>query len=258
MKSKGAIIIYTMGKVGSVTMLNSLIPVAGRTIYQIHTLNKEAISEKNYESINKPVPGHILRSRIVVNQLAKCSDGKRLKLISLTREPISRNISAFFENIENIVPDFHEKGDFTEPSKTDDLIQLFLNKYAHGDLSNWFDAEMKASLGIDVFLSEFPKEKGYKIYSGDCADLFLLRLENIDQCRNDDFLDFCEIWRFDLVNLNLASQKPYYHVYKKFINTIEFSSSYIEQMYSSKYVRHFYAEEEINMFKRKWRVVSRI
>jgi hypothetical protein len=260
MKLEESIIIYTVGKVGSCTMLNSLKAVAGnRMIYQIHTLDKEAISERYYENLNRPAPGHIMRSRIVRDQLGKGLDSKRVKIISLTREPISRNISAFFENIETFVPGFYERGDNTEPGKLNDLIQLFLNEHAHVDPSAWFDAEIKTSFGIDIFLSEFPKMKGYKIYRGDCADLFVLRLENIEQCCcNDDFLDFCEIWRFNLINVNLADRKSYYEVYQKFIDAIEFPFSYVDKMYSSRYAQHFYSDEEINMFIKKWKITSEI
>ena len=71
-------------------------------------------------------------------------------------------------------------------------------------------------------------------------------------------MDFCEIWRFNLLNLNLAIQKPYAEVYKKFIDTIEFPSSYVEKVYSSRFAQHFYTGQEINMFRKKWRIASKM
>lgn len=111
---------------------------------------------------------------------------------------------------------------------------------------------MKPVFKIDVFPSEFPKLQGYKIFHSEFADLLLLRLENLNECASAAFKDFLNIDNFKLTSANVSQTKAYYPAYKKFLETVVLPSSYIEKMYASKYVNHFYTRDEINNFIRKW------
>jgi hypothetical protein len=107
-----------------------------------------------------------------------------------------------------------------------------------------------------VFSSDFPKSKGYKIYEGDKVDILLIRLENLNQCAREAFKDFLNIDNFTLINTNIGSEKDYAPIYKKFRDAIALPDSYIDEMYNSKYARHFYTEAEINKFRARWRVAE--
>ena len=45
---------------------------------------------------------------------------------------------------------------------------------------------------------------------------------------------------FKLINENTAQQKEYYNIYMEFIEKIKLPKDYIELMYNSKFMKHFY------------------
>jgi hypothetical protein len=55
-----------------------------------------------------------------------------------------------------------------------------------------------------------------------------------------------------LVNSNIAINKSYSDIYRQFLDSIVLPDFYINKMYTSKYMRHFYSEEEIEVLKAKW------
>ena len=57
---------------------------------------------------------------------------------------------------------------------------------------------------------------------------------------------------FTLVKSNIGDDKAYHGLYRGFLEFIVLPDSYIDKMYTSKYVRHFYSEEEIEAFKARW------
>jgi hypothetical protein len=131
-------------------------------------------------------------------------------------------------------------------------IRLFLEKFDHDTPLVFFDREFKGVLGIDVFSSDFPKPKGYKIYEQELADVLLIRLENLDQCASKAFQEFLNVDGFTVIRKNIASEKAYYPIYRKFLESVLLPDSYIDEMYASKYARHFYSEQEIDAFRAKW------
>jgi hypothetical protein len=116
----------------------------------------------------------------------------------------------------------------------------------------FFDQELKGVLGIDVFAFKFPISKGYAIYKEEHADVLLIRVEDLSTCAPDAFKEFMDIDGLTLVNTNVGSAKAYAPIYKKFKNSIVLPESYVDRMYTSKYMRHFYSEEEIARFREKW------
>lgn len=255
LQKKDAIIVCQMGKVGSSAILKSLKPLNLRKpIFHVHYLTHDAIDgiEKNYANLSKPIPRHIYTSRILLNEIKKSVDGinKKFKIVTLVREPVARNISAFFQNIGLLFQDINYQD--IESVKTEIFIESFLHTYPHEVPLMWFDTQLKSVFGFDVFSSSFPKSKGYKIYKGEHPDILLLRLESINECSQEAFKEFLGIERFTLISDNSGSEKEYHDLYKNFKDSIKLPSDLIEKMYSSKYVQHFYSEEEIDKFRVRW------
>ncbi len=247
LQGKEPLIIYQMGKVGSSSILRSLKALkAFAPIYHVHYLTHKSIN--NVEKVNKFTHW---ANRYLLEQINKGSKKQKWKLVTLIREPIARNISAFFQNIELPFPDLDYQ-EFLKPEKIDEIIEYFLKNYPHKIPLTWLDSQIKSVFDINVYETDFPKTKGYKIYRGDRADLLLLKLENLNQCAEKAFQEFLGVRHFSLVNKNISSKKKYYNVYRRFLDSIKLPSSYINKMYTSKYTQHFYTEEEINLFKSKW------
>jgi hypothetical protein len=251
-----------MGKVGSSTVVRSL-QARNRQVYHIHGLTDfniertENICKRSFSQLRR-IHEHILESQYLKKELDKgLKENNKWKVITLVREPISRNISSFFEILDmalgyNYNSKLKEIG-VEETAK--ELTELFVKKhdeYENDRCLTWFDCELKPVLGIDVYAREFPKSQGYEIYESESADLLLIRLENLNECAGEAFKKFLNIDDFKLVGDNIGEQKSYHNIYRKFLDSIVLPESYVDKMYSSKYMRHFYSQEETEALKLKW------
>ena len=132
------------------------------------------------------------------------------------------------------------------------LIELFFDRLIHERPLRYFDDEVKAVFGIDIFASEFPRDKGYQILHGKNADLLLIRLDDLNQCAEQAFKDFLFIDDFRLLQTNVGGNKVYAPLYNEFKRKICVPQDYMDQMYTSRYARHFYNQDELQKLTRKW------
>lgn len=261
--NKGAIIVYQMGKVGSSTVVASLKALdLGNTVYHIHTLTKEGLEagERIYRDLQSNFfnrypnrSRHLLASRLLIKQKNQGLGDTRWKVVTLVRDPIARNISAFFQVSEQWLPDSSQ----IRLTQSEDAIRIFLDQYEHKEPLVWFDREFKPALGVDVYASDFDPSEGYKIYSAGPIEILLIRLESLNQCAHEAMQKFLDIDHFNLVTANVAEEKSYSAAYNAFKKRIVLPDSYIEMMYTSRYAQHFYSENEIAAFTKKWCQQSR-
>ncbi len=247
------LLVHQMGKVGSTTIYQSLknlnldIPV-----YHTHILDPKILEDLR-KKIN--LHNHLSQKQRIITELClheqikKGLNNKHWKIITLVREPISKNISSFFENLSN--PFFHRNGTI-ENEKLDDLIKHFLDEFHHRWVLNWFDRNIKNIFDIDVFSEDFSREKGYQIFTSRDVQILLIRTEDINSKSEEAIKQFMNLEEFKLINANVGNKKKYAKKYKNFQQSISLPESYIDEMYNSKYTRHFYSEEEIEKFKTKW------
>ena len=265
------LLIYQMGKVGSKTVRNSLQALElDRTIFHIHYLSLDRIRELEAErkrylgTQQEHLLRHIWQYQYVRKQMASNSNGKRWEIITLTREPISRNIATFFENLEvtpitvdrqyRIKSDYYDFDIVLDIEDMDKLVKLFFERLNHDSPLTFFDQELKCVFGVDVFASEFPTSKGYKIYKDKQADVLLIRLHDLNKCARHAFEEFLGLKDFTLLNTNVGGAKEYASLYQRFKNSIVLPETYVEKMYTSRYMRHFYSEKEIAKFRASWKI----
>lgn len=241
------IVVYQMGKVGSTSVKESLVSCGVGSIYQVHRLNPENIervrqdhlkrnSQPPDESVGMHLYNHVVKKR------------KKCKFITLVREPIGRNISAFFENFK-----FFAGMSFTDQVfSMNQLTNIFLNNYPHSVPLTWFDEEMKRSLAIDIYEYNFPKEDGYLSINKHPFELLIIKCEMPDLIKERVISDFVGIDNFSLNRANIAQEKNYSEVYQRFKSGINLPASYIEMMCDSKYMNHFYEYSEIESIRSKW------
>jgi hypothetical protein len=65
--------------------------------------------------------------------------------------------------------------------------------------------------------------------------------------------EFLRLEDFVLVNSNTAADKPYAALYMAF-KQMPLPKAYVEAMYNTKFARHFYTEQEIQGFVRRWSI----
>lgn len=261
-RGKTPIVVYQMGKVGSSTVVASLeASTLRQPIYHIHSLTREGIESRRqiYARIfdqQHDADTRRMHHLLIAEQLHKrIGDGgsaPKWKVITLVRDPVARNISDFFQVKDYWLSGF-EGGLGSSQLIMDEIIKVFMEEYHHDEALNWFDVELKQTLGIDVFAADFPKQLGYKIYRRGRMEVLVLKLEGLNQYAQKAFKEFLGIDDLQMIEANVSSQKDYHPAYKKFQEDIKLPGSYLDSMYESKYARHFYTEEEIRSFKTRWR-----
>lgn len=267
---KPPLLIYQMGKVGSKTIQGSLRNVElDRRVFHVHFLTPDRVEKTEKErrkylgTSKRGLLDHVWQYQYLLKQLKRGLNGRKWKVITLTREPIGRNLSTFFENLDvelldadrryKIQSDYYDFEIVVDIEDMDELTQLFFERLPHDRPLVFFDQEIKNMLGVDLFASEFPISKGYKVYEGELADVLLIRVEDLNDCARDAFKEFLNIEGFTLTNENIGSEKVYAPLYEKLKRSMILPKAYVERMYTSKYARHFYSEEEIAKFRTKWR-----
>ena len=267
---KGPVLVLQMGKVGSRSVEAGLEAiVSDRPVYHSHFLSWErtAQTEKMRRTYFRAERHRYLTrqwlSQFILRTFEANADNHTWKVVTLVREPVGRNISAFFENFyyEPCETDgeFEISSDYyqVEPmivsvDDTSKLAELFFNRARHDSPLRFFDREINDIFGIDVFDSGFPIEKGYEIYSAARVELLVLKLESLTQCAGPAFYEFLVIDDFRLINKNIGAKKIYAPLYEAFKEHVVIDSVYIDKLFDSDYMRTFYSEEEIRVARNKW------
>lgn len=168
--------------------------------------------------------------------------GGRVKLIVGVREPVSRNVSGFFQTLMK-----REEGIPVEA-----CIENFFSFCPHMAPLYWFDVELKSKLGIDIYDYEFDKVNGYSIISCREFDIFLYQQERVSSLEVH-LAEFLCMPDFKLASVNEAKDKWTSKLLNDFNEQIVFKKEYLDLMYSSKYFNHFYNEGDEVLFRGRWR-----
>ncbi|MHA7059247.1 putative capsular polysaccharide synthesis family protein [Aquimarina sp. M1] len=244
---KDLVLVYQMGKVASSSIYSSL-KEKNKIVYHIHRLNEKYIKEVHKSSLEKTgsiEPKVVDQRGIRLHNLFIKNNEQPVYIISLVRNPIERNISAFFQN-----KDYYTKQNAY--SDTDSLIELFYDLYDHDTPLMWFDKEFKPCLNVDIYEHAFPTEKKYKIITSNNFNILLMRVDLEDSVKERIISNFLGIENFKLQNKNVGTLKGYNKEYKEFKKEINLNEAYINSMLNSKFTNHFYSKGEIGEFRKKW------
>ena len=202
-----------------------------------------------------------------------------VKIITGVREPISRDISLFFQTTDlGIWPvirwgssSLYLFGDYSRNSQLDVQIlkkricvwEKSLNHtFEHisreiienrADEFSWFDYEIKALLGVDIYEHPFDKEKGYTIIEQGNIKILLYKCEKLSQLES---VIGCFIGKpgFLLNNANQGDEKVYSYVYRGFREKVKLQKEYFDYYYGDNpRLKHFYTDIEIERFKDRWK-----
>jgi Putative capsular polysaccharide synthesis protein/Sulfotransferase family len=254
--SRDPVLIYQMPKVGSTSLLYSLqlayvklgLPNVG--VYHLHTLTNLDVHEQLARESNSPSQQlAIVREYKKILTDLQSPLNRHWTAITMVRDPVARQVSHYFHHIDSHLPDWRRR--WRERSLTlDEVMQNFLSAPDH--TPQWFDAEVKSILGIDVFASPFPHEAGYNLYSRPPkVTLLLIRVEDMNRVVDQAVKQLLGINGFKLHLFNTAKESSYWDLYKQF-KAIPLPAGYVENAYSGRLARHFYTQAERDQFAKKW------
>jgi hypothetical protein len=241
-QSDAPICVYQMGKVGSTAVHRAIaaqaLPVP---LYHAHMLAEldaiEASVRQNYAA-----PSSTLRQLAHGRELAEMirrDPTVRWNVITIVREPVVRNVSAFFESLQEFVP-----GARTVGTSAADLREIFLERFGHTAPIYWLQRQLTPVFGIDPYTTPFPHSAGYQIIEGERARLLILRYEDLRGCFSQALQEFLGINVRRLPQANDSGAKWYHQLQRDFLDDFAFPASYLELMYESDYAQHFYTDDE--------------
>ncbi len=256
-RKKDKILIYQMGKVGSSTVYNTVKHMdTVYATYHLHWFSDPGIKKaedyfKNLSS--KKIPMHIQRSKM----LKKLTDIKKdkIKVISITREPVGRLISDVFQNIHYYNPelvkmnDLHTKELFEETQKQLDNFDIN-SEYG----TTWFDVELSKAFNINLYDYPFNQDDGYTIIKHENIEILLLQMETMNKVLKkalQEFLDYEQ--DIEILNTNIGEEKEFANEQSYVKENIDLDEKHLNKIYSSKYVQHFYSAKQIKSFVKKWK-----
>ncbi len=252
------IIIYQMGKVGSSSVYRSL-HQAGlpNPIYHVHFLDQDNIRDiiqQYYRKSNVLRPKHLFVGMALGKKLLKVKK-RRLKVITLVRDPIARAVSDLFENA-NLFSDnlMDAEGRYQENAIKQYLEDLFADFEERTDYTaTWFDREIHKVLKINVYTNSFDHQTGFAYIRKDNVELLILKMELLSSTFGPAmrlFLNTTE--NVPLLNTNVGNSKSYASQYQQMKQSLIIPEDTCRKIYATRYTRHFYNEAAVQAFVEKW------
>lgn len=139
-------------------------------------------------------------------------------VVTLVRDPIARNISWFFEKFGLEV--------LQNNLRNEQIYLLFMENINHKYPLTWFDKVFRLATQLDVYVHPPYVPRG--IY---------------------------EIWRTDELPDHRADTmltRPYGAMYQNFLDWVKLPKSYTSLMYNSKFAKHFFLEDELLDWRKRW------
>lgn len=243
-KDQFDIYICMIGKTGDTTLLNTL------SKYNVNTT-----------FVHYP-------STLNLNYFPK---NEKIKIITAIREPIGRTFSGVFNSISKLGTSLL-RDDFYD-NELNDIQSFFdlslsdseeIQKYTCERVDLNYKKEFINLTRVEIFfqsfkenivdLLQYPFDKhiGYSIIKENNVEVFVYQLEKLN-----DIIPQLSKWigiEFDtLENSNITANKWCADSYIKAQKEIKFSKEFFDKSYNDPYIKHFYHQSDIDMFKKKWR-----
>lgn len=241
--SKSAIIL-TMGKVGTLTICNSLESIGIKHVHPhsmrftrpgVHFLSNVRLTPLQrvfyaYKTFTK-------RLKVFV----WLSLSKEITIVSGVRDPYSRSISAFLEQAHYLDLDITQM-------TFEQLYEVYKKHYNLRGTLEWFDKEINKVFGIDIYNHEFDFNKGFQVVKSGKYRIFTYRIDFLNSLENE-LRTFIRNPKYKTLTTNKTTLDENYEKLKA---NIRFSKEEIKYVSESKYMHHFYTKSEINKLGKKW------
>lgn len=238
------ILIYTLSKVGSSSVYHSLkkqFPY--KEIHHIHFLGDTWLNK--FKNDHQVFQNNLNNAERMFQLLQKRQ--WKIKIISLTRDPVARDISGIFQTWQHV---FDVSSISQVPAE--DIISFLSNsdfKYSE----NWFETDFLEFTGLNVFNEKFDSKIGFQVYKTKKASILIMQLEQLNHIYNDALNVFMGKGNYVLQNENITALRMSGVLNKKVKTHLRLPLEKINTIYSSKYSTTFYSESQIQKFKKKWK-----
>lgn len=211
------VFVYQMGKVASTSIFESLNRQYDGKVLHAHTFGAFHASAD-------------VRALYRYHQ----STSSPIKIITLVREPVTRNLSAFFQNFRRDTGQSVEECDLSAV----ELKRKFMSNYPHEIPLVWFDNNLRKHFQIDVYDYPFP-DCGHLRMSNQQVEVLLMRHDLANSLKEELVGEFVDLKEFQLKDYNVGAEKQYAHLYAK-LQQAKLPLKHLYYLASSKYMHHFF------------------
>ena len=223
-----SVFVYQSKKVGSVSIVRSL---KNAGVYGVHV----------HDFQFSQADAFFLRDMI------RKTSGK---VISIVREPVSRQISFLWHRWGKAGDDFFTENRYKSLEEIENQYFAIPNV---DDEFEWYLKEFKDILDINVYEYPFDKEKGYTIIENNGITLLLLKTEKLNDLEAV-IGEFSGVENFRLSGRNMAEKKSYKFAYENYMENVKIPLKFWEHYYcDNEYMDHFYTEKEKEIFYQRWK-----
>lgn len=239
------VFVLTMGKVGSITLWQSLLDAGVFFQFQTHHILR---SPRRY-----PYAKRNIRSALKFANWAFVPwllRRPRVRVVTVVREPIGRLISLYLFSYQKRFGGTLKNTSLEVLLR--DFTRIFEHDYTHPLVPGYFlNNQITLQFDIDVYQHDFPQSRGTAIIEQGRYSLLLMRLEIADR----DKAAALSTWMGRPISINrrnTAGDAGYSHLYEEFKRRVRIPYRYAEAIYRSSYMQHFYTAEERTKFWQRW------
>lgn len=259
---KQFICIYQNGRVASTSVFESISLLdLPNPVFHVHSLvldRVEDLKRKNKLKSNKIdrnlFVGTMLGEKVLEKRHRQ--QGNKWKIITIFREPISTMISILFLNAQHYFSNFIDpNGDVDKERILADIQKTIITDDPSGwSICTWFEDEFEKALGIDVYNYPFDHQNGFTIIKEKMFDVLLLKFEDLNSTFNKGISQLFDISEdsVKLLKSNVHKNEEYAPIHKYVLNNLIVPKSVSQNIYSLKYIKHFYSQEMIERLIEKW------
>lgn len=253
-RSEGApILVWQMGKVGSTSIEEAVRDSdVSAPFLRAHLLNPEMIVRgETYRRARARGTREYLRSDAIREALL--SSAQPWKIITVVREPMGRNLSAFFQNLDVYIGPSARQQIEANGGESDSMLRAtFVNHFDHNRPSEWFDREIRDLLGTDVLAQGFDTTRGVQLYQAGIHELLVLRMEDLAASGEAALRDFLALPSLRVGRGNVGDAKWYSPYYRRLRRNPMLPPTLVTDVYSSRYAHTFYTDAERSQLALTW------
>jgi len=237
-------VVYSPGKTGSSTVYYTLMkefPL--NKVLHVHFLSDDWIEDripKQAGVTNKKVRNQVLAYKVYKALKKK----KKIKVITLIRDPFSRGVSAYFQNAA-----------LRNQAKSKDLesIRREIINYSKDVSLDWFQTDFNKFFNYNIFNYPFDKKQGTKrITIMDRFEVLLLKTNQLRIKGKQEIEEFLGITIDSLLNVNKRDESSVADIYNKIRDYYYEEMDPFNEKFNSQFTQHFFDSDELESLRLKY------
>ncbi|MGQ0833183.1 MAG: putative capsular polysaccharide synthesis family protein [Microthrixaceae bacterium] len=227
------VVVYAMGNTGTTSIASSIETATARPVVKVHVVSRAGI-DRARPSHGRHAPmlwrGEHLRSAF--------RRGRDWTLVCSVRDPVARAVSVYFsDGLSRLDPSSAGVARHVEELTARD----------------WFDDDLKATTGIDVYASPFDPAAGCATYHHGHFRVLLLRLEDLRRVGPAALAAHLGATEpIPIVHRNEGARKGSGAAYEAFRSSAKLPRELVEAAYRTRPARHFYSGDELAAMTERW------